>query len=50
MMAAYERRNAEVRKTVPRHRLLKWRAAEGWTPICRALGVPVPDLPFPWIT
>jgi hypothetical protein len=49
MMAAYERHNAEVRKTVPVSRLLEWRAAEGWAPICRALGVPVPDVPFPWI-
>jgi hypothetical protein len=49
MMAAYERHNAGVRKTVPQRRLLEWRAAEGWAPICRALGMPVPDLPFPWI-
>jgi len=48
MMAAYERHNAEVRETVPRDRLLEWRAAEGWAPICAALGVPTPDLPFPW--
>ncbi|MGH2521515.1 MAG: sulfotransferase, partial [Anaerolineales bacterium] len=49
LKAAYERHNAEVRQTVPPHRLLEWRAAEGWAPLCRALGVPVPDLPFPWI-
>jgi hypothetical protein len=49
MMAAYERHNAEVRQTVSRHRLLEWRAEAGWAPICRALGVPVPDLPFPWV-
>jgi hypothetical protein len=49
LMAAYERHNAEVRATVPQHRLLEWRAAEGWAPICRALGVPMPDVPFPWL-
>ena len=49
LQTAYERHNAEVRETVPSHRLLEWRAAEGWAPICRALGVPVPDLPFPRI-
>jgi len=49
MMAAYERHIAEVRKSVPSHRLLEWRAAEGWAPICDALGVPVPDRSFPWI-
>lgn len=48
MMAAYERHNDEVRKTVPQHQLLEWHAEEGWTPICRALGMSVPDLPFPW--
>lgn len=49
MMAAYERHNTEVRQAVPRHRLLEWRATQGWAPICRALGVPMPDLPFPWV-
>jgi hypothetical protein len=49
LMAAYERNNAEVRKAVPRERLLEWRAEEGWGPICRALGLPVPGVPFPWV-
>lgn len=48
MIAAYERYNAEVRKAVPPHRLLEWRASEGWEPICRALGLPMPNFPFPW--
>ncbi|MBA3944008.1 MAG: sulfotransferase family protein [Herpetosiphonaceae bacterium] len=47
-MAAYERHNAEVRASVPQQRLLEWHAPEGWAPICHALGVPVPDQPFPW--
>ena len=46
--AAYERHNVEVRRTVPPERLLEWRAADGWAPICRALGLPVPEIPFPW--
>jgi hypothetical protein len=25
------------------------RAAEGWAPLCAALGVPIPDEPFPRI-
>ena len=49
MMAAYERHNAEVRKLAPPSRLLEWRAIDGWQPICGALGLPVPDLPFPWV-
>jgi hypothetical protein len=47
MMAAYERHNAEVRRNVPAQRLLEWRAAEGWEPICGALGLPIPEIPFP---
>ena len=46
-MAAYERHNALVREAVPQGRLLEWHAAEGWEPICHALGVAVPDHPFP---
>lgn len=49
LQAAYERHNAGVRRAVPPDRLLEWRAAEGWPPICRALNLPIPDLPFPWL-
>ncbi len=48
-MTAYERHNAEVRSTVPASRLLDWQARDGWEPICRALGVAVPDEPFPHV-
>jgi hypothetical protein len=48
MMAAYEHYNAEVRRTAPAQRLLEWRAPDGWAPICRALELPIPDIPFPW--
>jgi hypothetical protein len=46
-IAAYERHNEDVRRRVPAGRLLEWRASEGWAPLCAALGVPVPDEPFP---
>lgn len=49
MMAAYERHNAEVRRLAPPQRLLEWRAADGWQPLCRALSLPVPAQPFPWV-
>lgn len=49
LMAAYERHNAQVRAEVPRSRLVEWRASQGWRPICDALGMPVPDMPFPWV-
>ena len=46
-IAAFERHNAEVRRSVPREHLLEWRASDGWAPLCAALGVPVPSEPFP---
>jgi hypothetical protein len=48
MIAAYERHNAAVRSSVPLDRRLEWTVADGWTPLCERLGLPVPDEPFPW--
>jgi hypothetical protein len=45
--AAYERWNADVRARAPKGRVLEWRASDGWEPICKALGLPVPAEPFP---
>ena len=46
---AYERHNADVRRRVPADRLLEWSPGDGWRPLCDALGVPVPDEPFPHV-
>lgn len=46
-LAAYHRRAAEVRAAVPASRLLVFDVAEGWDPLCRFLGVAVPERPFP---
>jgi hypothetical protein len=43
---AYDRHNERVRASAP-PRFLEWQATQGWEPLCRALGVPVPDRPFP---
>lgn len=48
LMAAHDRHVAAVRAAVPRSRLLEWHASEGWEPLCRALELPVPAIPFPW--
>lgn len=48
LLAAYDQHTQAVRAAIPSHRLVEWRATDGWEPICRALGVPVPDQPFPW--
>lgn len=44
---AYDRHNEAVRRSAPPARLLEWQASHGWGPLCRALGVAVPDQPFP---
>ena len=46
-MAAYVRHNDAVRAEVPGQRLVEWKAADGWEPICSALGLPIPADPFP---
>jgi len=38
-----------VRATVPPERLVDYTAGDGWEPLCKALGVPVPDAPFPHV-
>lgn len=46
-IAAYEAHNARVIAEVPAERLLVWTPSDGWEPICAALGLAVPDAPFP---
>ena len=46
-IAAYERHNAEVRHRAPAGRLVEWKPADGWEPLCAALGMSVPEEPFP---
>jgi hypothetical protein len=46
-MAAYERHNEEVRRATDSARLVEWRPGDGWDPLCDALGVAVPQAPFP---
>jgi sulfotransferase family protein len=47
--AAYGRHNDDVRANADPRRLLEWNAREGWPPLCEALGLPVPEEPFPRI-
>jgi hypothetical protein len=37
----------EVKRTIPPSQLLEFNVKQGWAPLCKFLGVPVPDLPFP---
>jgi hypothetical protein len=43
----FEAHNQAVIDAIPASRLLVYRAGDGWEPLCRFLGVPVPDEAFP---
>ncbi|KAI8614722.1 hypothetical protein BC830DRAFT_1257043 [Chytriomyces sp. MP71] len=46
-VARYKRHNDEVRASVPAKRLLELNVDEGWAPLCKFLGVSIPDVEFP---
>jgi len=39
--------NENIRRLVPKDRLLEFRVEEGWEPLCKFLGKEVPDEPYP---
>lgn len=43
----YEAHNEEVRRTIPAERLLVYESGQGWEPLCKFLGVPVPSVEYP---
>jgi hypothetical protein len=47
--AAYVAYNDHVRATAPADRLVEWSPGDGWGPLCAALGMQVPDRPFPHV-
>jgi len=46
-IGVYQDHIARVRHTVPAGRLLVFQVSEGWEPLARFLGAPVPRAPFP---
>jgi hypothetical protein len=48
-IAVYERHNEAVRRAIPQERLLVYKVAQGWEPLCRFFGLPVPEEPFPQV-
>ena len=46
-MKAYEAHNRKVRESIRPERLVEWQPGDGWDPLCKALGVPEPQEPFP---
>ncbi len=49
MVAYFKRHTDEVVRAIPRERLLVYEAGQGWAPLCKFLGVPVPDEAFPQV-
>jgi hypothetical protein len=47
VVSAFRRHSAEVRRRIAPGRLLVYEVAQGWGPLCRFLGVPVPVSPMP---
>ena len=47
MLNRYRTHNAEVQGAIPAKRLLVYDPADGWEPLCRFLGRPIPAEPFP---
>lgn len=43
----YNKYNESVLKSLPMERSLIYSVKEGWEPLCKFLGVPVPATPFP---
>ncbi len=46
-IAAYTAHNDSIIAAIPPDRLLVYDVAQGWDPLCRFLGVSVPDVAFP---
>lgn len=49
LKAGYHRHVEGVKSAIPPSRLLVYNVKEGWEPLCRFLGQPVPDVPFPHV-
>jgi Sulfotransferase domain len=47
MVDYFERHTVEVIRTIPPARLLVFEAKQGWEPLCKFLGVPVPASHYP---
>jgi len=43
----YEAQIRRVKEVVPKERLLIWNVKDGWEPVCKFLGKPVPNIPIP---
>ncbi|XP_077974011.1 uncharacterized protein LOC120347597 isoform X3 [Styela clava] len=44
----YRDHNTSVLRRAPKDRLLKMNLSDGWEPLCKFLGKPIPNVPFPY--
>ncbi|MDX1677818.1 sulfotransferase family protein [Arsukibacterium sp.] len=47
LIQAFNAHNEAVKNTIPAEQLLVYQVKEGWDPLCKFLGKPVPSGPFP---
>ncbi len=47
VIEVYEHHNRNVIESVPQEKLLVYRPGDGWEPLCKFLGVPVPEASYP---
>jgi hypothetical protein len=47
VIEVFNRHTESLQREIPASRLLVYRVENGWEPLCRVLGAPVPDEPFP---
>jgi hypothetical protein len=47
VIECFKRHNDKVVRTVPSERLLVYEVSQGWAPLCKFLGMGVPETPFP---
>jgi hypothetical protein len=43
----YRKHYADIRRTIPKERVLEYELGSGWGPLCKFLDKDVPDVPFP---
>jgi hypothetical protein len=43
----FQRHTSEVKSAIPPERLLVYEVGQGWEPLCKLLGVAIPDAPYP---
>jgi hypothetical protein len=46
-IAIYEAHNARVKREIAPERLLVYQPGQGWEPLCKFLGVAIPETPYP---